>query len=40
MHQIVHLAYSQELTKNMENEKLMGSENYLGLLLGLAAHVD
>ena len=39
MHQIVHLEDFQ-VTKNAENEKLMGSENYFGLLLGLMANVD
>ena len=40
MHQFPHLDDSQEVTENVENEKLMGSENYLDLLLGLVAHVD
>ena len=40
MDQFANLEDSQEATKNVENEKLMDSENYLDFLLDLAAHVD
>ena len=40
MYHFVDLKVSQEVTKNVENEKLMGSKNYLDLLLDLVAHVD